>query len=79
MQHSVATGRRAYLREDVLPLDFDSSYFDPWVFRRSGGRAEYLLLHVSQEKADRFFGGGRFWQIPTGAVGDAESVADACR
>jgi len=22
---------------------------------------EYLLLHTSQYKADRYFGGGRFW------------------
>ena len=62
-----------------MPLDFSSDFFDLWVFRRTGNGVEYLLLHASQEKADRFFGGGRFWQVPTDAVGDDEKVADACR
>ena len=65
--------------ENALPLNFTSGFFDLWVFRRARDRVEYLLLHTSQEKADRFFGGGRFWQIPTDAVGDEENVADACR
>ena len=62
-----------------MSLDLDSSFFDLWVFTRTGDAVDYLLLRTSQEKADRFFGGGRFWQIPTDAVGEAESVADACR
>ena len=62
-----------------MPLNFTSSFFDLWVFRRTKGGIEYLLLHTSQEKADRFFGGGRFWQIPTDAVGDEEHITDACR
>ena len=62
-----------------MPLNFTSGFFDLWVFRRTKGGVEYLLLHTSQEKADRFFGGGRFWQIPTDTVGDEEHITDACR
>ena len=62
-----------------MPLAFTADYFDLWVFRRTGDGVEYLLFHASQEKADRFFGGGRFWQIPTDAVRDGEHVPDACR
>ena len=62
-----------------MPLNFTSGFFDLWVFRRTKGGVEHLLLHTSQEKADRFFGGGRFWQIPTDAVGDEEHITDACR
>ena len=43
-------------QERVLPLAFTADYFDLWVFRRTGDGVEYLLLHASQEKADRFFG-----------------------
>ena len=67
------------LRVNALSLDFNTDFFDLWVFRRTDDGVEYLLLHTSQEKADRFFGGGRFWQIPTDAVGERESVPDACR
>ena len=66
-------------RVDALSLDLRTDFFDLWVFRRTGDGVEYLLLHTSQEKADRFFGGGRFWQIPTAAVDEREDVADACR
>ena len=62
-----------------MSLDFRTGFFDLWVFRRAGNGVEYLLLHVSQEKADRFFGGGRFWQIPTSAVGERENLPGACR
>ena len=62
-----------------MSLDFRSDFFDLWVFRRADDGVEYLLLRSSQEKADRFFGGGRFWQIPTSSVGERENVPDACR
>lgn len=38
---------------------------------------EYLLLHTSQYKADRYFNGGRFWQIPSGRMQDSERVVPA--
>ena len=41
-----------------------SNVFDLWVFYRDQGVARYLMLHTSQAKADKWFGGGRFWQIP---------------
>ena len=66
-------------RVNGLALDFRTDFFDLWVYRHTDDGAEYLLLHTSQEKADRFFGGGRFWQIPTDAVGQREDVRDACR
>ena len=37
----------------------------------------FLLLHTSVEKATRYFNGGRFWQIPSDAVNNGESVTDA--
>ena len=64
---------------NALSLDLRTDFFDLWVYRRTEDGAEYLLLRTSQEKADRFFGGGRFWQIPTDAVGESEDVRDACR
>ena len=64
---------------NTLSLDLNTGFFDLWVFRRIDDGVQYLLLYTSQEKADRFFGGGRFWQIPTDAVGERENVPDACR
>ena len=42
--------------------------FDVWVYRRDADAVRYLLMHTSQEKADRWFNGGRFWQIPSDCV-----------
>jgi hypothetical protein len=53
--------------------------FDVWAFRRRGGAVEFLLLYTSVEKAERYFNGGRFWQIPSDVVNDGESVTDAIR
>ena len=41
-----------------------ANVFDLWVFYRDQGVSRYLMLHTSQAKADKWFGGGRFWQIP---------------
>jgi hypothetical protein len=51
--------------------------FDVWVFRRDRDAVRYLLLHTSQEKADRWFNGGRFWQIPSDFVSDGEPLVNA--
>jgi ADP-ribose pyrophosphatase YjhB (NUDIX family) len=51
--------------------------FDVWVFQRQGGNTRFLLLYTSKEKSDRYFGGGRFWQIPSGIVQDGEAVTGA--
>ena len=55
-------------------MEFAHNVFDVWVFRRRDTRIEYLLLHTSQEKADRFFAGGRFWQIPSNFVHAGEKI-----
>lgn len=52
--------------------------FDLWVFSRNPS-TKFLLLRTSQEKADRFFGGSRFWQIPTDATAENEEIEDAAR
>jgi hypothetical protein len=51
--------------------------FDVWAFQRQGGETRFLLLYTSEDKARRHFGGGRFWQIPSGFVEDGEPVTGA--
>jgi 8-oxo-dGTP pyrophosphatase MutT (NUDIX family) len=51
--------------------------FDVWAFQRQGSETRFLLLYTSEEKARRHFGGGRFWQIPSGVVEDGETITDA--
>src|SRR5262245_48914859 len=63
-------GRKMNLRSDAI---------DVWAFTRGDDGVRYLLLHTSQEKADRFFNGGRFWQIPSDVIHEHESVIDASR
>jgi 8-oxo-dGTP pyrophosphatase MutT (NUDIX family) len=58
-------------------MNLNASVYDVWVFRRTAGGILFLLLHTSQQKADRHFGGARFWQIPSGVFHTDESVADA--
>jgi ADP-ribose pyrophosphatase YjhB (NUDIX family) len=54
-----------------------ANVFDVWAFQRQGGETRFLLLYTAEEKARRYFGGGRFWQIPSGVVEDGENVTDA--
>lgn len=61
-------------------MNLEANVIDIWVFRRGGAggaEVEYLLLHTSQAKAERYFGGGRFWQIPSGVVEGDEPVEAA--
>lgn len=60
-------------------MDLDVNVFDVWVFRRTNRGIEYLLLHTSQQKADRYFNGGRFWQIPSNSIRVGESLVAAIR
>jgi hypothetical protein len=60
-------------------MELDVSVFDVWTFRRGSTGIEYLLLHTSQAKADRWFNGGRFWQIPSHFMAATERVPDAVR
>jgi hypothetical protein len=50
-----------------------------WVFSRTKDGPRYLLLEASQEKADAFFGGNRFWQVPGTAMHDGEPTLDMLR
>src|SRR5262245_9595137 len=54
-----------------------TNVFDVWAFQRQGHNARFLLLYTSDEQARRHFGGGRFWQIPSGFVEDGEAVTGA--
>jgi len=58
-------------------MELRTDALDLWVFCRSSGATRYLLLHTSQEKADRWFGGGRFWQIPGAFLSEREPVVSA--
>jgi len=60
-------------------MNLRSDAIDVWAFTRGDDGVRYLLLHTSQEKADRFFNGGRFWQIPSGLIHEHEFVVDASR
>ncbi len=57
-------------------MKLTANNFEMWTFRKNPG-VEYLLMRTSQEKADRFFNGGRFWQVPTDAVQDGEEIEGA--
>src|SRR5688500_9283485 len=58
-------------------MHLNPAVFDLWVFRRTSAEVEFLLLHTSQQKADRHFSGGRFWQIPRGFFEADDSVPAA--
>jgi 8-oxo-dGTP pyrophosphatase MutT (NUDIX family) len=58
-------------------MNLNAAVFDIWVYRRTPAGVLFLLLRTSQEKADRYFSGGRFWQIPSGVFKSGESVPDA--
>jgi len=57
-------------------MQLNAAVYDIWVFRRTAAGIRFLLLRTSQAKADRHFGGGRFWQVPSGVFHGAESVVD---
>ncbi|HUQ09565.1 MAG TPA: NUDIX domain-containing protein [Steroidobacteraceae bacterium] len=58
-------------------MQLAANVFDVWAFRRTAEGIRFLLLHTSVEKAERFFNGGRFWQIPSDVVKDGEHITDA--
>jgi len=60
-------------------MQLRTNAFDLWVFRRDPDEPRYLILRTSQEKADRWFSGGRFWQIPGGFFELDEDVVGAIR
>lgn len=60
-------------------MQYQVGAFDVWVYRKDADAFRYLLLHTSQDKADRWFNGGRFWQIPSDCAGEGETLAQAAR
>jgi len=58
-------------------MHLEANVFDVWAFQRRPDGVAFLLLHTSQEKADRYFNAGRFWQIPSGVVRDEETITAA--
>lgn len=58
-------------------MHLNPAVFDVWVFRHTPTGVEYLLLQTSELKAERYFNGGRFWQIPSGVFLDGETVPTA--
>ena len=58
-------------------MQIGTNGFDLWVFHKQHPEPAYLLLHTSQEKADKWFNGGRFWQILGGPVRENEDLEDA--
>ena len=58
-------------------MQLAANVFDVWTFRRTPEGVRFLLLHTSVEKAERFFNGGRFWQIASNFVKDGEHITDA--
>jgi hypothetical protein len=58
-------------------MQLAANVFDVWTFRRTPEGVRFLLLHTSVEKAERWFNGGRFWQVPSDQVKDGEHITDA--
>ncbi len=54
-----------------------ANVFDVWAFQRHPSGVKFLLFYTAVTKAERYFNGGRFWQIPSGSVNDDELVTDA--
>ena len=52
---------------------------DLWVFHKHDREPKYLLLQTSQEKADKWFNGSRFWQIPGGFLEEGKELADTMK
>ena len=58
-------------------MHFTANVLDVWAFQRRPGGVKFLLLYTAAIKAERYFNGGRFWQIPSGSVNEDESITDA--
>jgi hypothetical protein len=64
---------------DTAEHVFGPRTFDLWIFHRQGGEPRYLMLRTSQAKADKWFGGGRFWQVPGDFYAPGEGTLAAIR
>ena len=52
---------------------------DVWTFCRQEDGPRYLMLQTSQEKANKWFFGSRFWQVTGGFVEEDEATPAAIR
>jgi hypothetical protein len=55
-------------------MNLNINVFDLWTYHLADGEPKYLMMQTSQEKADKWFGGGRFWQIPGDFFRDDEDT-----
>ena len=55
-------------------MKFNHNVFDLWVYHLADGMPKYFLIQASQKKADKWFRGVRFWQIPSDFFEDGETV-----
>ena len=60
-------------------MNLGTNNVDVWAFCRRTDEPRYLILQTSQEKADKWFFGDRFWQITGGFVEEGETISDAVR
>ncbi|MBU1050533.1 NUDIX domain-containing protein [Candidatus Bipolaricaulota bacterium] len=60
-------------------MNLRTNVVDLWVFHKRDTEPKYLLLQTSQEKADKWFNGSRFWQIPGGFLEEGDELADVMR
>ena len=58
-------------------MELATNVFDVWAFQASSEGPQFLLMYTSAQKADRYFNGGRFWQIPSGTVQAGETITAA--
>ncbi len=58
-------------------MNFNPRVFDLWVFHRQGPEPQYLLLHVSPEKAERWYSNVQFWQVPSDVFDADDEVMQA--
>ncbi len=58
-------------------MNFNPRVFDLWVFHRQGPEPEYLLLHVSPEKAERWYSSVQFWQVLSDFFDEDDTVMQA--
>ena len=56
-----------------------TNMYDLWVFHNCNESPEYLIYHTSLEKANKWFFGKQFWQVPGGFVSENQDVIDAIK
>ncbi len=60
-------------------MELRTNAVDVWTFHKRDDAPKYLLLHTSQEKADKWFFGDCFWQITGGFAEGEETLLAAAQ